>query len=434
MKKKKIRQLHMLVTVLIRAVYFFAFPAAWSTGFSGVKYLFTQIHSGKPIELTAFLKVLIALVLYTVVFGRFFCGKACAFGTYGDVLYEISSRIAEKLKRKPPRLPEHAGDVLRFLKYAVLLAVCLLCVFGTVIPAKLGKVEYAVDKYGAGAINVYPDDTVAGYTWNEYLDSIYAATISDGTATAGAVYWIDLYGERATAGYHYNKVEFELNNGLTKADNAQNVSRYAVFYNEDGTLKAGKYTVNVYAEGYDTVTAEIEIGIALADKKAVYTGEAVSIDEAVVSGVAAEAVTYTYYSDEACTAALEGPPTEIGTYYVKAAVADLCDKAKLEITKKANKITKIAPLSKNLKAKNLKKKKASFKLKATVKNKASVTFAAAKYLGKAKKYVSVTKAGKVTVKKGTPKGTYKVKVKATSKETAAVKSANLTKTVMIKVK
>ncbi|MBQ4361776.1 MAG: 4Fe-4S binding protein [Lachnospiraceae bacterium] len=130
MKKKKTRQLHMLVTVLIRAVYFFAFPAAWSTGFSGVKYLFTQIHSGKPIELTAFLKVLIALVLYTVVFGRFFCGKACAFGTYGDVLYEISSRIAGKMKRKPPRLPKRAGDVLRFLKYAVLLAVCLLCVFG----------------------------------------------------------------------------------------------------------------------------------------------------------------------------------------------------------------------------------------------------------------------------------------------------------------
>ena len=122
MKKKKIRQLHMLVTVLIRAVYFFAFPAAWSTGFSGVKYLFTQIHSGKPIELTAFLKVLIALVLYTVVFGRFFCGKACAFGTYGDVLYEISSRIAEKLKRKPPRLPKRAGDVLRFMKYADKLA------------------------------------------------------------------------------------------------------------------------------------------------------------------------------------------------------------------------------------------------------------------------------------------------------------------------
>ena len=36
---------------------------------------------------------------------------------------------------------------------------------------------------------------------------------------------------------------------------------------------------------------------------------------------------------------------------------------------------------------------------------------------KAKKYVKLAKAGKLTVKKGCPKGTYKVKVNVTQAET-----------------
>ena len=307
------------------------------------------------------------------------------------------------------------------------------------VAAKFGSAEFTKSKYGTGTINIYPDDTVEGYVWSEYLDSIYAATISDGTNTAGAVYWIDLYGEKAaTPGYHYNKVEFELNNGLSKASNAAVVNRYAAFFDEEGYFKPGTYTVNVYAEGYETVTGEITIDITLADKKATYTGKAIEIDDAVVSGITlseTDPVTYTYYSDAACTKALDGAPTNAGTYYVRAEALGVRSKAaKLVINKKANKVKKITPASKSYKVKNLKKKKATFALKATVQTKASVTWKVTKYYSKAKKYISVTKAGKVTVKKGTPKGTYKIKVKATTKALTNVKSASLDKVITIKVK
>ena len=366
------------------------------------------------------------------------------------------------------------------------------------IPAKFGSAEYVYSKYGVGEINIYPDTTVEGYVWNEYLDSIYAATISDGVNTAGAVYWIDLYGEKATSGYHFNKVEFELNNGMAKADNYQIVNRYSAFLDQNtGFLKPGVYTVSVYAEGYDVVTGTIEIkeetmetvsaggvfaykvdtagdentiykaegaaangaadsyflkddlteiagtdscyiitGIKLADKTVAYTGKEISYPAAVLNGIP-EAVTYTYFSDEACTKALASAPKKVGTYYVRAAVGELTsDAAKLTISKAANKITKIAPASKTYKtskAKKLKSKK-TFKLSAKLKTKAAVTYKATKFGKKAKKYVSVSKKGVVTVKKNTPKGTYKVTVKATSAASNILKSATVTKVITVKVK
>ena len=36
----------------------------------------------------------------TIVFGRFFCGFACAFGTLGDFVHEFYVWICKKVKRK----------------------------------------------------------------------------------------------------------------------------------------------------------------------------------------------------------------------------------------------------------------------------------------------------------------------------------------------
>ena len=46
------------------------------------------IGNGQQVELTSFVTILIVLCLYTIVFGRFFCGFACAFGSLGDYLQE----------------------------------------------------------------------------------------------------------------------------------------------------------------------------------------------------------------------------------------------------------------------------------------------------------------------------------------------------------
>ena len=94
---------------------------------------------------------------------------------------------------------------------------------------------------------------------------------------------------------------------------------------------------------------------------------------------------------------------------------------------------------KTIKAKKLKKKKASFKLKATVSGNAKVTYKklnkkTSKALKKGYKALKISKNGKVTVKKGTAKGTYKIKVKVTAKATSAYKAATKTITVTVKVK
>lgn len=126
---KKLRSINIANTI-IKLFFFFAFPAAWATGFSGIKYLCEQIHSGKPIEMKAFLTAFIALAVFTMVFGRFFCGRACAFGTYGDILHEAAKLIARRTHRKLPQISTKTASVMRYFKYAVLLAVCLMCILG----------------------------------------------------------------------------------------------------------------------------------------------------------------------------------------------------------------------------------------------------------------------------------------------------------------
>lgn len=135
----------------------------------------------------------------------------------------------------------------------------------SVITPRVKDARYVCDentlKYGLGEFDIIPDDTVEGYVWNEYLDSIYAATISDGTNVAGAVHWIDLYGEAESnpEGDHYNKIQIALNNGKSPAENGAVVDRYAAFFNDDNTIKPGTYTIRIYADGYDTLEATVEV-------------------------------------------------------------------------------------------------------------------------------------------------------------------------------
>ncbi len=123
----------------------------------------------------------------------------------------------------------------------------------------VGKAENK--KYGTDELIVVPDDTVAGYTWNDYLTNLYAVTVSNGSTTVGALPWVDFYGEKATQGPHYNKVEIAINNNsfiVGDARKGQAVHRFDAFYT-DGVLNAGTYTVTVYSEGYTPLTAEIVV-------------------------------------------------------------------------------------------------------------------------------------------------------------------------------
>ena len=91
----------------------------------------------------------------------------------------------------------------------------------------------------------------------------------------------------------------------------------------------------------------------------------------------------------------------------------------LKLKKQIIKTAKI----KTYKAKKLKRKKVTFNLKAKSLGKAKLTYKVTKYPKKAKKCMTVTKNGKVTLKKKAKKGTYKIRITAakTSQYQKAVK-------------
>ena len=130
--KERIRQkkIHQRLRVGIQAVFFFLMPSAFTAAFSGIKYVFAQLGAGEMIAVSAFMKVLMVLCIYTIVFGRFFCGFACAFGTLGDAVYGVSSRIRKKRKKRAFAVPKPAASVLRYGKYVVLAVISLLCFLG----------------------------------------------------------------------------------------------------------------------------------------------------------------------------------------------------------------------------------------------------------------------------------------------------------------
>lgn len=88
---------------VIQLIFFIAMPSAFVAGFSGVKYIFTQIGTGSVLERNSFLLVLIGLAVFTILFGRYFCGYVCAFGTLGDFVYRVSGFIQEKMLKNRKR-------------------------------------------------------------------------------------------------------------------------------------------------------------------------------------------------------------------------------------------------------------------------------------------------------------------------------------------
>ncbi len=83
-----------------------------------------------------------------------------------------------------------------------------------------------------------------------------------------------------------------------------------------------------------------------------------------------------------------------------------------------------------LKASALKKGAKTFQIGASISTKQTLTYQVTKTPSKGKKYITVSKSGKVTVKKNAPKGTYKIRVTAK----ASGSNAKVTKTVTVLVK
>lgn len=129
MNLRQKRDLRRLTRQIIQIIFFLWMPALYTSAFSGVRYVIEQIRAGKPIEQNAFLVMLIALCGFTILFGRFFCGYACAFGTLGDGMYALSQWV-QKIKKKLPWVSEEIGRKLQKMKYIVLLVLMLIYALG----------------------------------------------------------------------------------------------------------------------------------------------------------------------------------------------------------------------------------------------------------------------------------------------------------------
>ena len=128
--KKTMKKLHVWVRAVIQLLYFLFIPSAYTAAFNGVKYIFTQMGTRAHLEVTSFVAALIVLCAYTVVFGRFFCGFACAFGSLGDAVRTLYVFICKKLKKKPVTMKASVVKYLQAVKYVVLVLLVVSCYTG----------------------------------------------------------------------------------------------------------------------------------------------------------------------------------------------------------------------------------------------------------------------------------------------------------------
>ena len=133
---KDIKKLHIWLRALIQVLYFLFIPSVYTAAFAGVKYIFTQIGAGEKVAMTSFVTVLVVICIYTILFGRFFCGFACAFGTLGDGVHALYVWICKKMKKKPLQIADAWTEKLCYLKYIVLALISILCFAGVYSKAK----------------------------------------------------------------------------------------------------------------------------------------------------------------------------------------------------------------------------------------------------------------------------------------------------------
>ena len=158
---KKRQQKVRLIRAAIQLIFFIAAPSLFSTAFAGIKSVFLAIGGQQSITWNSFLNITALLLILTILFGRHFCGYACAFGTLGDALYELTAFIRAKCfgKKKKHGYPEKWVHRLQKVKYVILAFLLLSCmtgfysklqgmspwdVFSMVTAGKLPKTAYLV--------------------------------------------------------------------------------------------------------------------------------------------------------------------------------------------------------------------------------------------------------------------------------------------------
>ncbi|MCR5667382.1 MAG: hypothetical protein K6G01_11220 [Eubacterium sp.] len=246
-----------------------------------------------------------------------------------------------------------------------------------------------------------------------------------------------------TYGYTGRAVEAEPIVKIGDATYAQGTD-YTVAYANNTNLGTATVTITGTGSCTGSTTATFTIGkgtsyIHLKAQKKTYNGKKKSYTGNVTWSGSDGKVTYSYYSDAACTKKISASKVKkAGTYYVKATIAadsnyEAATSAPVKLTiKKAANTMKVSAVKKTAKRVTVKKKAVTLALPMSIKKaKGTVTFK--KVSGSSKLTIS-KKTGKVTVKKGTSSGTYtiKIKVKAAGNNNYKAKSKTITCKVVVK--
>lgn len=130
MDRIKAKKLNDYLRLAIQLVFLIVLPSAFASAFTAVKEVFTAFSTGAELSFTPFAKICVFLLAFTVIFGRFFCGYACAFGTIGDLVYKVSTFVQKKSGKKIKVMPKDVVKYAQCVKYAVLAGIAALCAFG----------------------------------------------------------------------------------------------------------------------------------------------------------------------------------------------------------------------------------------------------------------------------------------------------------------
>jgi NosR/NirI family nitrous oxide reductase transcriptional regulator len=121
--KKKISKIQ-IFRHITQIAFFILLPGLFALAFGQVKLIYTMIIKGNFNFIQAFPRLIavVAIIPITIFFGRFFCGWICAFGSFNDFLYMISSKVF-KTKFKVNR---QLDAILKLLKYFILVFIVLV--------------------------------------------------------------------------------------------------------------------------------------------------------------------------------------------------------------------------------------------------------------------------------------------------------------------
>ena len=115
MKKISITQ---IIRRLVQILAFFLYPGLFISTFHAIPDLIRAVGEG-TFSMTSNgmdLVLIPAVFLLTLLWGRFFCGYLCAFGSAQDLLYQIRKRIVSG-----KQIPRALDRIMKYVKYAVLV-------------------------------------------------------------------------------------------------------------------------------------------------------------------------------------------------------------------------------------------------------------------------------------------------------------------------